>query len=120
MNNKIFNQDSMKLKRRMLRRNMPQPEIVLWSKIRNKQLGHKFRRQYSIEKFIVDFYCPKLKLAIEIDGDNHFTKKNKWKDTKRQFLIEQLGIKFLRFANKEITENLDGVLEKILEEINLL
>lgn len=118
---KIFNNTSSKLKRRMLRKLSPQPEVILWTKLRGKQLTNlKFRRQYSIDNFIVDFYCPKLKFAIEIDGNSHFRSKMKEKDVWRQSLIEQYGIRFLRFNNKEIMENIDGVLETILKNLNLL
>lgn len=99
---------------------MPTPEVILWNKIRNKQLGFKFRRQYSVEKFILDFYCPEKKLAIEIDGDNHFRSKTQEKDIWRQKIIEQYKISFLRFTNKEIMENIEGVLEIISERLNLL
>ncbi len=75
--------------------------------------GCKFRRQYSIGKFIVDFYCPEAKLAIEIDGDTHFTQELRPYDTARQKYIESKGIHFLRFTNKDITENIDGVLVHI-------
>jgi len=73
---KIFNRTDEEFKRKILRRNMPQAEVILWSKLRNKALkGYKFRRQYSIERFVIDFYCPQLKLAIEVDGDSHFCKR---------------------------------------------
>ena len=78
---------------------MPEAEVILWSKLRGKGLdGHKFRRQYSIGKFVLDFYCPKLRLAIEVDGDSH---------------MEAIGITFLRFSNREIYKNINGVLNKI-------
>jgi very-short-patch-repair endonuclease len=118
---KVFNISSQKQTRRMLRNNMPEPEIILWSKLKSKQLLNvKFRRQYSIEKFVVDFYCPEYKLAIEIDGENHFSAKMQEKDIWRQKIIEKYGIRFLRFTNKDITENLNGVVEKIVEHLNLL
>lgn len=97
---------------------MPQAEIILWSKLKNKALdGYKFRRQYSVKKFVIDFYCPKLKLAVEIDGDSHFMSDSKTRDQERQLIIESFGITFLRFTNKEIYENIDGVLKKIAEYI---
>jgi very-short-patch-repair endonuclease len=53
---------------------MPLAEIILWSRSKGRQLGgYKFRRQYSVEYFMIDFYCPELKLAIEVDGDSHYT-----------------------------------------------
>jgi very-short-patch-repair endonuclease len=69
---KVYNRIDEKIKRRMLRGNMPQAEIILWSKLKNKGFkGYKFRRQYSVGKFVIDFYCPRLKLAIEVDGKSH-------------------------------------------------
>jgi len=99
---------------------MPLPETLLWSRLRNNQLhGLKFRRQYGIGSYIVDFYCPKIRLAIEIDGDSHFTDENLIaSDGKRQQFIETYGIEFLRFTNKEITENIEGVLNSIINQIN--
>lgn len=94
---------------------MPQAEVILWSKLKSKGLDYKFRRQYSVEKFVMDFYCPRLKLAIEVDGDSHFVEDAENRDIERQTIIETFGITFLRFTNKEIYENVDGVLDKIME-----
>ena len=68
----INNKPQLKKIRQKLRKNMPAPEIILWQEIRGKQVGVKFRRQFSIENFILDFYSPEIKLGIEIDGDSHF------------------------------------------------
>ena len=69
----LYNKTSEKEKRRSLRNNMPPAEKIVWEKLRNRQIeGCKFRRQYSIDRFVIDFYAPELKLAIEIDGDSHF------------------------------------------------
>jgi very-short-patch-repair endonuclease len=111
---KIFNKTCEKNKRRMLRSSMPKAELILWSKLKSKGMdGYKFRRQYSVEKFVIDFYCPRLKLAIELDGDSHFSEGSEVCDKARQGCIESFGISFLRFTNKEIYENLDEVLAKI-------
>jgi very-short-patch-repair endonuclease len=115
---KVYNRTSEKFKRRMLRRNMPQAEVILWSKLKDKGLGgYKFRRQHSVGKFVIDFYCPKLKLAIEVDGDSHFVGGANECDRERQSIIETFGITFLRFTNREIYENIDGVLYKIMEYV---
>lgn len=66
---------------------------------------------------MLDFYCPKLKLALEVDGDSHFTDDTNISDIKRQSLIETFGIRFLRFTNNEIYENLEGALIRIEEKI---
>jgi very-short-patch-repair endonuclease len=97
---------------------MPKAEILLWANLSRKQLlGYKFRRQYSVEQYVIDFYCPALKLAIEIDGDSHFQPGAKERDAERQGFIETFGIEFLRFTNADIYENLDGVIDTIAEFI---
>ncbi len=97
---------------------MPKAELVLWSKLKSKGLdAYKFRRQYSVAEFVIDFYCPRLKLAIEVDGDSHFSEGSEICDKARQDFIESFGISFLRFTNKEIYENLDEVLVKIEDYI---
>ena len=113
---KVFNKTDEKLKRKMLRKNMPQAELVLWAKLKGRGLkGYKFRRQYSVDKFVVDFYCPKIKLALEVDGDFHFVEGADMADKERQTIIESFGITFLRFTNKDVIENIEGVLNKIVE-----
>jgi len=96
----------------MLRNNMTLAEILLWNHLKQKKLlGYDFHRQKPIAEFVVDFYCPRLSLAIEIDGDSHEGKLEK--DGKRQHDIEEFGIRFLRFSDEEVKHNLDGVLEAI-------
>lgn len=108
---KIFNKLELKKRRTELRATMPAPEIVLWKKIKNKQVqGVKFRRQFSIGNYIVDFYSPQTKLAIEIDGDSHYVGNAQEYDLERQKYIESLGIEVIRFSNYEIIHNLNGVL----------
>ena len=110
----IFNRQSDKEKRRQLRDNMPEAEVILWSRLQRKTLrGHKFRRQYGIGRYVVDFYCPKLKLAIEIDGDSHFTDQAQEYDREREAYIQSLGLKVIRFTNLEVRNNLCAVLEAI-------
>lgn len=95
---------------------MPSPELILWQVIRNENLGVKFRRQFSINNFILDFYSPSLKLAIEIDGDTHYeNSESRREDVIRDHELAKLGIRVLRFTNRDIMENLDGVVSKIIE-----
>ena len=109
-----FNKKGLKGLRQNLRNNMPPAERVLWRQLQGKQLdGFKFRRQHSIDEFIVDFYCPKANLAIEVDGDSHYGENERKDDTNRQSYLESLGIRVLRFTNKEISERLEGVIEQI-------
>lgn len=80
-------------------------------------LGVKFRRQYSVGSYIIDFYSPEIKLAIEVDGDSHFEHQAIKYDRERQSFIENFGIQFLRFTNIDIYKNLHGVLEEIYETV---
>lgn len=110
----IFNKKSQTKKRRLLRKNLPSVELILWEHLRNRKLnGEKFKRQFSIGRYVVDFYCPKLNLAIEIDGGYHLAKETTEYDKDRQEVIESLGIAVLRFKNKEILENIENVINKI-------
>jgi len=118
---KIYNRTSEKEKRRLLRNNLTKAEIIIWSRLQRKQvLGYKFRRQFSVGSYVLDFYCPELKLAIEIDGTSHFKEGAEEYDHNRQESIEQLGIRFLRFTNTNIYRNLSGVLQTIVGTINAL
>ena len=70
----FHNLNTVKYRRRSLRRKLTLAEAVLWDLLKNKKLdGRKFRRQHSIDKYIVDFYCPSERLAVELDGEHHFT-----------------------------------------------
>jgi len=116
--NKIFNKNDTKIIRQSLRQNMPLPEVILWQRIKAKQLlGLKFRRQYSVGKYIVDFYRPEKKLAIEIDGDTHYNEQAKRYDSKREIFIANYGIKIIRFTNLEIIRNINGAIEKIMKSL---
>ncbi len=99
-------------------RNEPTPaEKLLWDKLRNKQLdGKKFRRQHSVGSYILDFYCPEYRLAIELDGDSHFTQSGIEYDTIRTAFLNQANIQILRFTNIEVFENLESVLEIIKDK----
>ena len=117
----ILNKASMKKRRQILRKNMPKTEIILWSKIRRKQiLDCRFRRQYSVGAYVLDFYCPEMKLAIEIDGDSHCRASAEEYDKLREDEVKQLGIQFLRFQNTDVYKNLNGVLQTIYEKIEEL
>lgn len=112
--NYLFNDPKFKDLRQKLRNKSPKAERILWSRLKGRQMNNlKFIRQYGIGSYVVDFYCPKLRLAIEVDGDSHFQKGAEQYDKKRQQTIEKYNIKFLRFTNNEIYSNLDGVLEEI-------
>ncbi len=80
--------------------------------------GVRFRRQHSVGNYILDFYCPERKIAIEIDGSQHFENKALKYDAKRTLYLESLGILVLRFTNADINTNIKGVLMKILDALN--
>ena len=90
-------------------------EDILWSKLKNSQLGVKFRRQHSVDYYILDFYCPSHKLAIELDGSSHDEKQDY--DNYRTKYLSEFNIKIMRFWNSQIVNKLDWVIEKIKENI---
>jgi len=101
-----------------LRKDMTETEQTLWSKIRNKQLkGYQFYRQKILGDYIIDFYCPKANLVIELDGGQHYSNKGMQKDRIRDNYLVSLGLKALHFSDKEVFENLTGVLERIWENL---
>ncbi len=112
----LFNLKSQKGLRKILRGQGILAEIKLWSKLRNKNLGYKFKRQFGIGKYIVDFYCPKKRLIIEIDGATHSTNKEIADDAIREKYFESLGLRVIRFTNNDIKENMDEVLTVINEK----
>jgi very-short-patch-repair endonuclease len=102
-----------------LRENMTDSENHLWWKIKTKQVnGLIFYRQKPIGDYIVDFYCPKAKLVIEIDGSHHFIGETIEYDRIRDDYLSSLGLKVLRFTNNDVLKNVKGVLEKIGAEIS--
>jgi very-short-patch-repair endonuclease len=112
------NQPHLIEKRKLLRKNLTSAEATLWLCLKNKQLnGKRFRRQYSFGNFILDFYCPELKLAIELDGKDHFTAVGAEKDVNRDEFLKEHGITVLRFENKLVFEQLEGVLNEIKSKL---
>ena len=116
---KIHNRINLKETRRVLRKNLTPAEALLWKALKNRQLkGRKFRRQHSVGNYILDFYCPSEKLNIELDGMPHFTIIGEKKDKKRDEYLKTFGIKIIRFENRDLYNNLTGVLEIIQEHFN--
>ncbi len=113
---KLYYNPRLKQIARKLRKQSTYGEIKLWQYLKNKQLlGYDFHRQKPIGEYIVDFYCPKLKIAIEIDGYSHnFTFDN---DINKEKFLNKLGIKVLRFLERDVLKNIEGVLEIIKENI---
>ena len=101
---------------RTLRKNMTLSEILLWQQIKGKQLlGYDFHRQKPIDEYVVDFYCPRLKLVLEIDGDSHEGKEKA--DRIRRERLESLGLTVMRFWDLDVKNNVDGIVEQLREWI---
>lgn len=111
----LYNKSKNLEKRKLLRRNQTPQEIILWAHLRRNKFGVKFKRQYSVGPYILDFYSPRNKLAIEIDGSQH-TENHEY-DKERSKYLSVLGIKVIRFWNNEINVNIYGVISKILSEL---
>ena len=106
---------------RELRNNMTDAERRLWSTIRMKQInGYQFYRQGIIGNYIVDFFCPKAKLVIEVDGGQHYFDEMAEADRIRGEYLSNLGLKVLRFNNTDVLENIEGVVERIYESMGLI
>lgn len=112
--NQIHNRKYLEPFRKELRNNGTSAEAFLWKYLSKSQLeGRKFRRQHSIGNYIVDFYCPKEKLIIELDGEIHYTPNAREKDEKRTKYLNELGFVVIRFENKMIFDHLPSVLREI-------
>ncbi len=95
---------------RFLRKNQTDAERKLWLLLRNRQLANvKFRRQFSIDRYIIDFYSPEYKLGIEADGGQHYSDEGKVEDKLRTDKLNEQGIQILRFSNLDILKNIEGV-----------
>ena len=106
--------DKTKLLSREMRSNPTLAENHLWQRLRKQQvLGYKFRRQYTIDRFIVDFYCTDAWLVIEVGGNIHDEQQEA--DQLRTEILEGLGLRVLRFTNGEVLQQTDGVIERIAE-----
>ena len=100
---------------RELRRRMSSPEVILWTILRRRPNGLKFRRQHSIGPFILDFYCHQSLLAIEIDGFSHQLGSNPRRDEARDEWLRRQGVATLRIDATDVRDNLEAVLTLILE-----
>ena len=113
---KLIYQQHLKLYSQELRKRRNLSEVILWNELKSDKLGYRFLRQQPINKYIVDFYCPLLHLAIEIDGvasrDNRIDQ-----DEARQKALELSGIKVVRFQDTDVRYNLGGVIEYLKAEI---
>jgi very-short-patch-repair endonuclease len=103
---------------RGLRKNPTDAEFKLWQNIREKRIrGYQFYRQKNIGNYIVDFYCPAGKLIIELDGGQHYSEEGMESDEIRDNYLTGLGFTVLRFSDRDVLKNLDGVLQRIYEHL---
>jgi very-short-patch-repair endonuclease len=112
--------ERLKKNARILRSSMTESEVKLWNTLRRKQVANlQFYRQRPLGQYIVDFYCPVKKLVIEVDGGQHYEDNFIERDKKRdKYLENNLKLKVLRFTNIEVLKNINGVIDRILDEIN--
>ena len=114
----IYYNHGLKNTARSLRKNMTEPERLLWSRIRRKQLrGFQFYRQKTVGNYIVDFYCPSARIIIEVDGGQHFEEQGRKKDKIRDAYLSKLGFEVLRFPNWEVMRNVDDIVEDIYRHL---
>jgi very-short-patch-repair endonuclease len=101
-----------------LRIKMTEAEKVLWKKLRNRQVkGYRFRRQHPVREFVVDFFCYEAKLVIELDGEVHDDPFQKERDQERTKILQSMGLKEIRFRNKEVLDNPEHVVSIIAEKL---
>jgi very-short-patch-repair endonuclease len=116
---RLHNLEWLQARRRHLRANLTPAEARLWKYLKISQLsGRKFRRQHSTGRYVLDFYCPSEKLAIELDGAAHDCDFAQRHDRMRDEFLKNAGIRILRFQNDDVMRNLDGVLSEIRRHFN--
>ena len=121
MKQRLNNLGYLKNYRKDLRNNLTAAEASLWTLLKSRKLdGKKFRRQHSVGNYILDFYCPSQKLAIELDGAHHFTEEGIQKDEQRTSYLNECGITVIRFENKVVFDNTDWMLDEIKKNFKYL
>ena len=114
----MYNDQIQRERRRGLRENQTEAEILLWERIRDRKLnGLKFRRQYGVGPYILDFFCSDKRIAIELDGEQH--KNNQEYDTERDLYLNDKDIKVLRFWNEELIRDIEGILKRVEESVKV-
>lgn len=105
----MLNPKRTKKNRLYLRRNMTKWEVRLWNDLKGKKMfGFKVRRQYGIDNYVIDFYCPKLKLAIEVDGDVHYYSDKVEIDKRKNKCLQKEGIHLIRIKNEDLEEDYES------------
>ena len=110
----FYNDPERKERRQHLRRNATRIEYYFWGFLRCRQIENtKFRRQYGVGFYILDFYCSALRLAVELDGESHYSSEAQKYDKQRTEFLQQLNIEVVRFENSEVAGNIEEVLNKL-------
>ncbi len=117
----LYQNPKLKALRQGLRSANNSIEYRLWQVLRKRQrLGYKFIRQYSVGKYILDFYCPELRLSIELDGSQHFEPNQRKKDEERTHFLNSKNITEIRFQDNKVFYNVEGIVFEIESEIKKL
>lgn len=116
-NNFLYQNPILKNRRKELRNNATEAEKILWIRLRKSQLGYKFIRQYSAGPYILDFYCPRYRLAIELDGSVHNNPDSKIHDKERDEYLKAHNITTVRFWNSEVNADIKKVLKIITKSL---
>ena len=115
---KIYYNPKLKQLARNLRNNSTLSEVLFWNEVKGKQiLGYQFLRQKPIGNFIVDFYCPKLKLVIEIDGDSHGYKKAIQQDEMKEKNLSKIGLELIRYDDHDVKTSIGTILDHLIDWI---
>ncbi|HET9135544.1 MAG TPA: endonuclease domain-containing protein [Candidatus Kapabacteria bacterium] len=121
MHEQFFNKGELKARRRSLRNDLTRAEQEMWHGLRKRRAeGYKFRRQHSIGPFIADFYCPKHRIVVEVDGDTHNLPGQLEYDANRTAFMQRNGIEVIRFTNEEVLYSVDLCVNKIMALIENL
>ena len=114
----IHNLEISNHRRKQLRHNLTSAEALLWLNLKKSQLeGKKFRRQHGVGPYIVDFFCPDCRLAVELDGEGHMSLSGAEADERRTEFLKRFNVRLIRFENKDVFDNLEGVLEEIRRNV---
>jgi very-short-patch-repair endonuclease len=117
----MYQDTQFKTLRKKLRNTVPDAERKLWQALRKSNiLGYKFTRPYGVGRYVLDFYCPRIRLAIELDGSQHMEEQNQKYDEQRTEFLNSQNITVVRFYDNEVFLNLVGIIDKIISTITTL
>jgi very-short-patch-repair endonuclease len=116
---RLFNRNYQSTRRKVIRKDLTQPEALLWKSLKQKKLeGRKFQKQQTIGNYTIEFYCPSENLAITLDYDGSLVTTDWKEDQQREKYLEEKGIKIIRIRNVEVIQSKDAVLDRIKQEFN--